>query len=187
MAEPSALPPGQRLVSAAPVLHVGEVPAFEVSTWSLRVEGEVERPLRLAWRDVAGLPRIEVVADLHGGTGWTCRGLRWGGVSLRAVLAACQPLPAAAFLVARDREIYSASLPLEAAVSGGALLALDLDGQPLALERGGPLRLVVPTRYAWKSVKWVRLLQLTANDEPGFWERRGAHPAADPWRGERLA
>jgi DMSO/TMAO reductase YedYZ molybdopterin-dependent catalytic subunit len=182
-----ALPPGQRLVRCAPIQHVGEVPQVDGAGWSLSIEGAVEHPLRLAWRDVLALPRVEVVADMHAGTGWTCRGLRWGGVPLRAIVAACQPRSETGFLVARDREIYSASLPIEAALAPDTLLALELDGAPLSPARGAPLRLVVPSRYAWKSVKWVRALQFVSADEPGFWERRGAHPAADPWRGQRLA
>ena len=182
----SALPPGQRRVSSLPVLHVGEVPTFDPASWSLRVAGAVDHPLRLAWRDLAGLPRVEVVCDLHGGTGWTCCDLRFGGVSLQALVEACAPRPEARFLVARDGETYSAGVPLDFALEANALLALELDGAPLALEHGGPLRLLVPGRYAWKSVKWVRVLDLVEADEPGYWERRGAHPGGDPWREERL-
>lgn len=192
MAEPRAedrdpLPPGQRLVERPPVLHVGAVPALDRASWSLWVEGEVEHPLRLAWRDLAALPQVEVVADLHGATGWTCRRLRWGGVPLRALIEACEPRPSARFVVARDLEEYAASLPLEVALREDTLLVSSLDGEALPPERGAPLRLVVPSRYAWKSVKWLRRLEFVAQDEPGFWESRGAHPAADPWRGERWA
>jgi len=186
-AAPMRLPPGQRLVDSPPVIHVGEVPTFDPATWNLRVEGAVEHTLRLAWRDVLALPQVELVADMHGGTGWSCRGLRWDGVPLRALVAACDPHPAVRFLLARDAELYSACVPLEADVVNEALLALRLGGEPLASERGGPLRLVVPSRYAWKSVKWVRTLVFAEHDEPGFWESRGAHPSGDPWRAQRLA
>ena len=182
-----ALPPGQREVERAPVMHVGDVPDFDARTWDLVVEGEVDNPLRLAWRDVLALPRVERTLDLHGATGWTARGLRWEGVPLSALTAACAPRPTARFLMARDREGYGASLPLELVDAHELLLATALDGQPLAPERGGPLRLVVPERYAWKSVKWLRRLELLASDEPGFWESRGAHPLADPWRSQRQA
>jgi DMSO/TMAO reductase YedYZ molybdopterin-dependent catalytic subunit len=181
------LPPGQRLVEVPPVIHVGEVPVFDPATWNLRVGGVVEHPLRLAWRDVLGLPRVEVLADFHGGTGWSVRSVRWSGVPLGALVAACEPRPGARFLLARDAELYAASLPLEAALAADALLALELGGRPLEPERGGPLRLVVPSRYAWKSVKWVRSLAFLETDEPGFWESRGAHPDGDPWKEQRLA
>jgi DMSO/TMAO reductase YedYZ molybdopterin-dependent catalytic subunit len=183
----AALPPGQRLVQRPPVLHVGEVPTFDAATWHLRVEGAVRHTLRLAWRDVLALPQVEVVADLHGGTGWSCRGLRWEGVPMRALVEACEPLPEACYLLARDAEAYSAGVPIEAATAPDTLLALKLDGEPLAPERGGPLRLVLPSRFAWKSVKWVRALLFGAQPEPGFWESRGAHPDGDPWKGQRLA
>lgn len=182
----SDLPPGQREVAHAPVLHVGDVPAFDARTWDLSVEGEVERALRLAWRDVAALPRVTRTADLHGATGWSARGLRWEGVPLSAIVEACRPHPAARFLMARDRDGYCASLPLEALDPEQTLLALALDGAPLSAAHGAPLRLVVPERYAWKSVKWLRRLEFLVQDEPGFWERRGAHPLADPWHAQRV-
>jgi DMSO/TMAO reductase YedYZ molybdopterin-dependent catalytic subunit len=185
--EGAALPPGQRPVERPPVVHVGEVPTLDLATWHLRVEGAVEHPLRLAWRDVLGLPQVEMTADMHGGTGWSCRGLRWEGVPLRALVEACEPLASARFVLARDAEVYSACVPLEVASSPDALLALRLDGEPLAAERGGPLRLVLPSRYAWKSVKWLRSLTFLEQDEPGFWESRGAHPDGDPWKAQRLA
>jgi DMSO/TMAO reductase YedYZ molybdopterin-dependent catalytic subunit len=181
----SHLPPGQREVARAPVLHVGDVPEFDARTWDLAVEGEVEHPLRLAWRDVLALPRVERSADMHGATGWTARGLRWSGVPLSVLSAACAPRATARFLMARDREGYAAALPLEAIDLHESLLATALDGAPLAPERGAPLRLVVPGRYAWKSVKWLRRLEFLASDEPGFWESRGAHPLADPWKAQR--
>jgi len=183
----AALPPGQRWVARPPVIHVGEVPVFDATTWHLKIQGAVEHTLRLAWRDLLALPSIEIVDDLHGGTGWSCRALRWEGVPLRALTEACEPLPSARFLLARDAETYSACVPFEAGLATDVLLATSLDGEPLAPERGGPLRLVVPSRYAWKSVKWVRSLTFLEQDEEGFWESRGAHAGGDPWREERLA
>jgi DMSO/TMAO reductase YedYZ molybdopterin-dependent catalytic subunit len=181
------LPPGQRLVGVAPVVHGGEVPGFDAATWHLKVEGAVTSELRLAWRDVLALPQIEDAADLHGGTGWSVRTLRWEGVPVRALAAACEPAATARFVLARDADGYGACVPLEAALATETLLALRLQGEPLAPARGGPLRLVVPSRYAWKSVKWVRSLVFLEHDEPGFWESRGAHPNGDPWRGQRMA
>lgn len=177
---------GQREVARAPVMHVGDVPEFDPHTWDLAVEGEVERSLRLAWRDVSAMPRALLTADLHAGTGWSVRGLRWEGVPLAALLDACRPLSQARFLVARDRDGYSTSFSLAGLDAQRVWLATGLGGEPLAPARGGPLRLVVPDRYAWKSVKWLRRLEFLTQDEPGFWERRGAHPGADPWRAERV-
>lgn len=179
------LPPGQRLVAEPPVMHLGDVPAFDPNTWGLLVEGEVEHPLRLAWRDVLALPRVELRCDLHGATGWTCRDLVWEGVPLAALTAACAPRPEARHLLARDAEGYSAGLPLELLDERRVLLALGLHGRPLEARHGGPLRLLIPDRYAWKSVKWVRRLEFRAQEEAGTWERRGAHPLADPWSAER--
>jgi DMSO/TMAO reductase YedYZ molybdopterin-dependent catalytic subunit len=182
----TGLPPGQREVARAPIVHVGDVPEFDARTWDLALEGELGRSLRLAWRDVAALPRVVATEDLHGATGWSARGLRWEGVRLATLLDACRPHEQARFLAARDRDGYSTSLALEDLDAQRVLLAVGLDGAPLPPARGGPLRLIVPERYAWKSVKWLRRLDFLTQDEPGFWERRGAHPSADPWRGERV-
>ena len=174
-------------MAEAPVVHVGEVPSFDAATWHLRVEGAVANVLRLAWRDVLALPLVEISADMHSSLGWSVFGLRWEGVPVRALAAACEPTGAARFLLARDAEGYGACIPLEVALETETLLALRLHGDPLPPERGGPLRLVVPSRYTWKSVKWVRSLAFLERDEPGFWESRGAHPNGDPWRGQRMA
>lgn len=183
----AALPPGQRLVQRPPIVHLGEAPVFDPTSWSLRVEGGVEHPLRLAWRDLADLARTELRADFHAATGWSCRGLHWSGIALSTLVEAAAPEASVRHLVARDGEGYSAAVELEHALAHGALLATEFEGEPLTRERGGPLRLVVPGRYGWKSVKWVRVLELQVHDEPGYWESRGAHPVGDPQREQRTA
>jgi DMSO/TMAO reductase YedYZ molybdopterin-dependent catalytic subunit len=169
------------------VLHVGEVPELSTSEWRLAIGGDVERPLELSWEEVWRLPQASLTAGMHGATGWTRLDVRWGGVRVAELLRRAGPREGARFLRARDGEGYEESIPLELARGPDVLLALELDGDLLPAVHGGPARLVVPSLYAFKSVKWLRSLEIAAEDRPGFWESRGSHPEADPWRELRLA
>jgi DMSO/TMAO reductase YedYZ molybdopterin-dependent catalytic subunit len=181
------LPPGQREVARPPVHHVGEPVAFDAAAWRLVIAGLVARPAELEWKAVLALPRVELVADWHGGQGWSARAVRWSGVSLAALLRDAQPSEHARFVRFRDGGLYDTTIELEHALRDDVLLATTMHGEPLSARHGAPLRLVAPQKYAWKSVKWLRRIELLADDAPGFWERRGWHAGADPWRGERLA
>jgi DMSO/TMAO reductase YedYZ molybdopterin-dependent catalytic subunit len=183
--DPGRLPPGQYLTDKWPVLHVGAVPRIDLATWELVVEGEVERPLRLRWQDLLALPATEARVDIHCVTRWSRLDVRFRGVHWRELAALARPSPSARFVLARAEQGYTANLPLAALETDDALLAYEAEGAPLAPEHGWPLRLVVPSRYFWKSVKWLRSLELRSSDEPGFWERHGYHNEADPWREER--
>jgi DMSO/TMAO reductase YedYZ molybdopterin-dependent catalytic subunit len=191
MVEPSTtsrdLPPGQREVERPPVHHVGEPLAFDAATWRLALGGAVEVVREFTWSDVIALPRAELEADWHGGAGWSVRAVRWSGVSLAPLLHAARPQANARFVRFSDGALYDTTLPLESVLHSDVLLATSLAGEPLNARHGAPLRLVVASKYAWKSVKWLRRIELLADDVPGFWERRGWHTAADPWRAERLA
>lgn len=185
--DPARLPPGQYLTAKWPVLHVGSVPSTDLAGWDLRVFGEVEEPLRLTWEELRALPAAEVTADIHCVTRWSRFDSRFRGVRFAELAAVARPTPAARFVVAHAEAEYAANLPLQALAEPGSLLAYEADGEPLAPAHGGPLRLVVPTRYFWKSVKWLRALELRADDTPGTWERYGYSNDADPWREERYA
>ena len=126
-------------------------------------------------------------ADWHGGAGWSVRSVRWTGVLLAPLLREVRPLPSARFVRFSDGGLYDTSLPLEVALQDDVMLATSLAGEPLSVRHGAPLRLVVASKYAWKSVKWLRRIELLTDDAPGFWERRGWHAAADPWSAERFA
>jgi DMSO/TMAO reductase YedYZ molybdopterin-dependent catalytic subunit len=185
--DPARLPPGQYLTEKWPVLHVGSVPKTDLASWDFRVWGEVERPLRLGWEELVSLPATEVTVDIHCVTRWsrfdtTFRGVRW-----RDLAELVQPRPAAQYVVAHAEEDYTTNLPLAALAADDALIAYEADGRPLAPDHGWPLRLVVPSRYFWKSAKWLRGLELRATDRPGFWERYGYSNDADPFREERYA
>jgi DMSO/TMAO reductase YedYZ molybdopterin-dependent catalytic subunit len=186
--DPARLPPGQTLTDKWPVLHAGDVPRYgSLDTWTLRVFGEVENEVELSWEELNALPRSENVQDIHCVTRWSHFDMRFGGVHPNEVLALARPKPSARFVVAHAEAGFTANIPLSFLTAPDALLATHADGEPLSAEHGYPLRLVVPGKYFWKSAKWLRGLELTAEDHPGFWERYGYHNDADPWKEERYS
>jgi DMSO/TMAO reductase YedYZ molybdopterin-dependent catalytic subunit len=183
--DPARLPPGQYLTEKWPVLHAGIVPDTDLGTWDFRVWGEVENPISLDWDEFSRLPRAEATQDIHCVTRWSRFDARFGGVPWRAIADLVRPTPSARFAIAHAEQGFTANVPLSFLEDEQALLATHADGEPLTPEHGWPLRLVVPGKYFWKSAKWLRGIQLSAVDKPGFWERYGYHNDADPWREER--
>ncbi len=181
------LPPGQYLTEKFPVLHYGSVPETDLATWDLRVWGEVANPIRLTWSEFQTLPRTKVHADIHCVTKWSKLDTDWEGVSIRTILELVRPRAAAAHVVEHAEQGYTTNLPLSVLDDDDVLLADTYDGKPLEPEHGGPLRLVVPKRYFWKSAKWLRGLEFLDHDILGFWERYGYNNDADPWKEERYS
>ena len=176
------IPPGQVVTRGWPVLHAGSVPiGLTAQNWSLTVSGEVEVPSTLSFADLLGLPQAEVTADIHCVTSWTKLGTRWRGVPFTALAERVRPTARARVVVMQCEQGFTTSLPREALEDDGVLLAHSFDGQPLPAEHGGPVRLLVPKRYFYKSAKWLRGLRFVEADEPGFWEVRGYSNVADPW------
>jgi len=180
------LPPGQSLTLKWPVLHVGGVPSFDPATWDFRTSGMVSQPLRLTWPEFQALPIIQVTADFHCVTRWSRFDNRWEGVAFRTIAELTAPQPQAAYVLASAEEGYTTNIPLRDLLEPNVLLADRHDGQPLPGEHGGPLRLVVPKLYGWKSAKWVRGLIFLPEDRAGFWEQNGYHMYGDPLREQRF-
>ena len=181
-------PPGQHLVRDFPVLHAGSIPYRSIpKDWSFHVFGEVEAPVTLTIDEFQALPRVERTVDIHCVTSWSKLDTRWEGVSIGWVLAHCRPRANATHVIAHAEEDYTANVPLEILSDDDVLLADRFDGMPLTPEHGFPLRLVVPSRYFWKSAKWLRGLEFVDSDRPGFWENYGYSMSADPWNEERYA
>ena len=180
------LPPGQHEVRNFPVLDLGIHPPFDAATWRLTVEGEVEQPLSLSWDEFRALPKAEQVSDFHCVTTWSQYDLRWSGVKFRTIVEMARPRPSAAFLIQSCADGYTTNLPLAELQGDDVLLAYELDGKPVPIEHGGPMRLLVPHLYAWKSAKFLTGLRFQERDTPGFWEVRGYHDVGDPWSEERF-
>ncbi len=185
--DPARLPPGQYLTEKWPVLHTGSVPRVDVGAWDLRVWGAVENPITLTWEQFRALPVTEVTADIHCVTRWSRFDARFKGVHWRELARLVRPRAGARYVVAHAEQGYTANVPLEALEDDNALLAYEADGEPLTPDHGWPLRLVVPSRYFWKSAKWLRGLELAEVDRPGYWERYGYHMNADHREDERHA
>jgi DMSO/TMAO reductase YedYZ molybdopterin-dependent catalytic subunit len=183
--DPARLPPGQYLTHKWPVLHAGSVPRADLATWDFRVFGDVEEPLRLDWDELQRLPSTEVTIDIHCVTRWSRFDTTFRGVEWRELAALVRPKPSARFVLAHAEQGFTANVPLEALEDEKALIAYEANGEPLAPEHGWPLRLVIPSRYFWKSAKWLRGVELLPQDQPGFWERYGYHNDADYWKEER--
>jgi DMSO/TMAO reductase YedYZ molybdopterin-dependent catalytic subunit len=162
-----------------PVLHAGSVPGADLATWDLRIWGDVDSPITLAWERFRALPSTEVTTDIHCVTRWSRFDARFKGVHWRELAALVRPTASARFVVAHAEHGYTTNVPLEALEAEDALLAYEADGEPLAPDHGWPLRLVVPSRYFWKSAKWLRGLELSNRDRPGYWEKYGYHMNAD--------
>jgi DMSO/TMAO reductase YedYZ molybdopterin-dependent catalytic subunit len=186
--DPSRLPPGQHLTEKWPVLHAGSVPEYrDLSTWTLRVFGEVEEPLELSWEQFEELPRTSSVQDIHCVTRWSKFDTSFEGVHWRELAKLARPKPSARYAIAHSEGGFAANVPVSFLEQEEALLATHGDGRVLTPEHGYPLRLVIPGKYFWKSAKWLRGIELAAVDRPGFWERYGYHNDADPWAEQRYA
>jgi len=183
--DPARLPPGQYLTEKWPVLDAGSVPHADLATWDVRVFGEVENPIALSWEDFKALQATEVTTDIHCVTRWSRFDTSFKGVHWRELAKLVRPKPSAHFVLAHAEQGFTSNVPLEALEDEHALVAWEADGAPLEPDHGWPLRLVVPSRYFWKSAKWLRGLELLPADQPGFWERYGYHNDADYWQEQR--
>lgn len=187
--DPARLPPGQYLTEKWPVLHAGDVARYpaDLAGWDFRVWGEVAAPLTLTWEQLAALPTAEVTQDIHCVTRWSRFDTTFTGVPWSAVRELVRPTPAGRYVVAHAEAGFTTNIPAALLEQDGAMLATHADGEPLTVEHGWPLRLVVPGVYFWKSAKWLRGIELLDRDQPGFWERYGYHNDADPWQEQRYA
>ena len=183
--DPARLPPGQYFTEKWPVLHAGEVPDVDIATWTLAITGEVEEPVTLSFEELTALPATEVTSDIHCVTRWSRFDAHFKGVHWRELAKLCRPKPSARFAIAHAEHGFTANVPLAALEDEDALVVYAADGEPLTPEHGYPVRLFIPTKYFWKSAKWLTGIELSAVDRPGFWERYGYHNDADPFKEER--
>jgi len=179
------LPPGQREVKNWPVLDLGVQPDVPTASWTLTVDGLVETPVAWNWDAFLAQPQATDISDIHCVTAWSRYDNHWQGVSVRHLLETVRPRADARFVILHAHDGYTTNLPLDRFADADVMLAHSWDGKPISREHGGPVRLVVPKLYFWKSAKWIQRIEFTAEDRPGFWEVRGYHNEGDPWTEER--
>lgn len=179
------LPPGQYQTKKWPVLHYGSVPKIDLAQWRFAVTGLVREPRTLSFDDLISLPQSKLIRDVHCVTRWSLFDSEWEGVALTEIASLVDILPGARFAVIHAEQGYTTNLPLEDLIREDVLLAHRWNGEALSPDHGWPLRLLAPHLYFWKSAKWVRGIELTADDRPGFWEGYGYHMRGDPWAEER--
>lgn len=181
------LPPGQRLVDNFPVLDLGVQPAVPLDKWELAIGGEVEKPVTLSWKDFLALPQFKDVSDFHCVTTWSQYDMEWEGVAFFTIADLVRPKPAATHVLFKSYNGYSTNNPLAVCLDDDVLIAHSWNGKPLTQEHGGPARVIIPKRYAWKGAKFIREITFLDRDLPGYWEARGYSTTADPWTADRFA
>ncbi|MBI5667017.1 MAG: sulfite oxidase-like oxidoreductase [Chloroflexi bacterium] len=180
------LPPGQSLTHKFPVLTYGPTPNFDPATWDLRVFGEVEKEMRWNWAEFTSLPTTVVKTDIHCVTRWSKFDTVWEGVLFRDFVNLFGLKPTVKYVIAHCEYGYTTNTPLEAMMDDDVLLAYKYDSKPLEPDHGWPVRTLVPKLYFWKSAKFLRALEFSPVDKPGFWEQAGYHNTGDPWKEERF-
>ncbi len=184
--EEDRVPPGQHLAKGFPVLTYGETPQVSIDTWEFRVWG-LATEKTFTWSDFMALPQQEFTADFHCVTRWSKLDVKWTGVKVTDFMKLIEVKPQAAYVMEHCYGGYITNISLEDFAREENLFAFKLFGEPLPEKHGGPMRLVVPHLYAWKSAKWINGLEFLEKDEPGFWERNGYHNRGEPWAQERYS
>ncbi|MEM2101912.1 MAG: molybdopterin-dependent oxidoreductase [Candidatus Bathyarchaeia archaeon] len=185
------LPPGQREIDALlkwNIDHPGiipENPEVDLDKWVLTMDGKVEKPVKLSWQDFLSLPAVESVSDFHCVEGWSVRNCRWHGVKIRTLVDLVKPAENAQHVFFECADGYTTSLDLTDLLRENVVLAYKLNGEWLETPLGGPVRLVVPDKYAYKSAMWVEHITFSTLKELGYWEKRGYSDTADVWKNDR--
>lgn len=186
MKKEGRLPPGQTVTIKFPVLTYGPTPPVKLDTWDIQVFGEVEQEKRWTWDEFLKIPTTKINTDIHCVTRWSMFDTEWEGVLFRDFVALAGVKPSAKYVIAHCEYGYTTNTPLDLMLDDDVLLAYKFGGDWLEADHGFPLRTLVPKRYFWKSAKWVRAIEFSAVDKPGFWEKGGYHNEGDPFKEERM-
>ena len=181
------MPPGQRVTDGFPVLHVGDVPRIDPQAYRLAFTGLLANPFEITYDELRALPSTEYRGDIHCVTRWSKKATYWRGTLFRTLVERALPAASATHVIQYADNDYTTNLPLAAMLDDDVLVAWEFDGRPIEPVHGGPVRMVVPKLYFWKSAKWLNRLDFTDRDVKGFWEQRGYHNDADPWKEERYS
>jgi len=185
VAQAQRLPPGQKEVKTWPVLDLGVQPDIEKESWRLTIDGLVEAPAALSYAQFLALRQTENVSDIHCVTQWSRYDNHWTGVTSRELIALVRPKAEARHVIFHSHDAYTTNVTLEVFGGDDVIVAHQWEGEALMRQHGGPVRIVIPRRYFWKSAKWVKRIEFARDDKPGFWEVRGYHNEGDPWQEER--
>jgi DMSO/TMAO reductase YedYZ molybdopterin-dependent catalytic subunit len=181
------VPPGQELVTDFPVLHAGRVAHIDPADWTMVLSGLVDAPRTIDWNALLALPAVEQICDIHCVTTWSKLDTRWKGVRIADLLQGIVVKPEARHVVVRAAAGWTTNLPIAELMRDDVMVAYEYDGKPLSADHGGPVRLLVPRLYFWKSAKWLTGIEFTADERLGFWEVRGYHALGDPWLEQRYS
>ena len=181
------LPPGQHEAHNFPVLDLGVRPDVSLDKWELKIGGLVENPITLSWKQFLELPQFSDTSDFHCVTTWSQFDMRWEGVAFFTLVDLVKPKPEAGHVLFKSYDGYTTNNALDVCMDDDVLIAHKWNGKPLSADHGGPARVIIPKRYAWKGAKFVREITFAAGDAPGFWEVRGYSNTADPWTEERFS
>jgi DMSO/TMAO reductase YedYZ molybdopterin-dependent catalytic subunit len=181
------LPPGQTETEKWPVLDLGTHPVVAKSNWELKVDGACDRPLSLSWADLMALEQVRDTSDFHCVTTWSKMDVPWVGVRVADLIALAEPHESARYVMCHAYDHYTTNLALAECLKPDVLLVHTALGKPLAVEHGGPVRMITPQLYAWKGAKWIRRIELMTDNRLGFWEERGYSSTAHPWREDRYS
>lgn len=181
------LPVGQTITQKWPVLDLGRKPVVPKDRWQLVVDGAVEAPLTLDWAALMALPQVEDTSDFHCVTAWSKLDLKWVGVRVAELLARARPTAEAIHLMCHGSDGYTTNVALEEALKPDVLLVHTVEGKELAIEHGGPCRMITPQLYAWKGSKWICRIEVLTAEALGFWELNGYSSTAHPWRDDRYS
>jgi len=181
------IPPGQRVTEKWPVLHHGEVPSIDISTWVFTVSGMVQKERKIGYEEFMSLARVKILSDIHCVTGWSQLNNLWEGVSTSLMRELAHILPQAKFVMVHSTAGFTTNLSLSDFFQSDVLFAIKHNNELLTPEHGYPVRLVVSRLYFWKSAKWVVGVEFLEKDKRGFWESRGYHNHGDPWKEERYS
>ena len=181
------LPPGQRQVQDFPVLDLGVRPEMSLEKWELKIQGLVDNPVTLTWPQFLALRQFKDVSDFHCVTTWSQFDMEWEGVALLTIAELVRPKREARHVLFESYDGYSTNNPIEVCLDDDVLIAHKWNGEPLSLEHGGPARVIIPKRYAWKGAKFIHQITFLEGDVLGYWESRGYSNTADPWSEDRFA
>ncbi len=178
------LPPGQKVIQRIKPMG-GDQGNPSPGAFRLKVHGHVEEPFTINFAQLLKMKNVTMELDVHCVTAWSLLGAKFTGVRIRDMLARAKPRRGARYVIFEAAHGYTANVPLRAAKKGNTLIAHRLDGRPLRRPHGAPVRAVIPDLYFWKSAKWLTGIKVVTRDEPGYWETRGYHNRADPWKEQR--